>query len=305
MSRPTQPTALGRVLPQSSTTHPPQIPTTLDRLKDGSIDDVARPVLAVLAPDLAKIPGTAIRHELLTRSAQFLAGLTSIQCPHTLTANALPPSMYVLLPREQPGGNTEYPTHMLALSPPTDRYTPRDIPVCVVPIHGAVFAAHSARVVLPPPVPHLRPRYLTLPMCRMTVPSVTAFVSLRSYMYSRRIDVFLEGLLPLPRAFLAELQPGREASRIRAASTSPQEIAYLTQQMLYSSPGRAELFWVRLNQVKEMWETVCALVMCDELLWQGLDFAWHLARTALLAMLEHERRDSEAAKMSSNQQRSA
>ncbi|KAJ7507076.1 hypothetical protein B0H11DRAFT_1706202 [Mycena galericulata] len=262
----------------------------LGRLRDGHIDDVARSVLTALAPDLAMLPGTAIRHELLQRSNQFVAGLTALQFPSTLASNALPPFLYALLPREQPAGAV-YPTHVLALSPPVSSHTPRNAPVTVFPIHGAVFAAHSARVVLPPTVFHLRPGYLSLPVCRMTMPSVTAFVALRSYMYTRRIDDFLDMLLPLPRSFLDELKPGRaRGPRIRATQASVQKIAELTQQVMYSTPGGPEVFYALLNKVKEMWDTMCALVMCDELLWQGLDLAWSVARNAVIVIVEQYKR---------------
>ncbi|KAJ7454020.1 hypothetical protein B0H11DRAFT_1740649 [Mycena galericulata] len=262
----------------------------LGRLRDGHIDDVARSVLTALAPDLASLPGTAIRRELLQRSNQFVAGLTALQFPSTLASNALPPFLHALLPREQPAGAV-YPTHVLALSPPVSSYTPRNAPVTVFPIHGAVFAAHSARVVLPPTVFHLRPGYLSLPVCRMTMPSVTAFVTLRAYMYTRRIDDFLDMLLPLPRSFLDELKPGRaRGPRIRATQASVQKIAELTQQVMYSTPGGPEVFYALLNKVKEMWDTMCALVMCDELLWQGLDLAWSVARNAVIVIVEQYKR---------------
>ncbi|KAJ7734787.1 hypothetical protein DFH07DRAFT_988063 [Mycena maculata] len=269
--------------------HPSKIPAILGRLKEGNTDDVARSILAVLAPDLAHLPGTAIRQELFQRSPQLLAGLTALQFPHTMPANALPHEMAVLLPREQPRTPFVYPTHMLAISGPIDEYMPKDTHICMVPIHGAVFAAHSARINLPPIVPHLRQGWLTLPLYRMTVPSMTAFVSLRSYMYNRRIDVLLDALVPLPRAFLDELsQPVRAGARIHTACASPPEMTYLIQQMIYSTNGTSQLFEARLIKVKEMWETVCALVMCDELLWQGLDLAWHVVRSAFVVMVEKE-----------------
>ncbi|KAJ6565496.1 hypothetical protein DFH09DRAFT_1278594 [Mycena vulgaris] len=274
------------------------IPASLARPADWSrVDDVARPTIAMMQPGLAKLPGYMIRHQLVQISGQLLSGLDDVQLPTTLPKNDVPEILQTPRPRHPGYENPFFPTHVVALIAPLTVLTPPDAPVPMVAIHGTVLAAHCATTVLPHPIHHLAPQYLSLPVVRLEVPSMTAFTLLRAYMYSGRVDTFLESLIPLPSAIVADIRRGRANDKLAAVLAAPAQIHQLTQHVIFSTFGGVPEFWVRVRQLYAVWETMYELAMSDSLLWQAFDLAWLLARNALQSAIEHQKDLQDAARV--------
>ncbi|KAJ7450746.1 hypothetical protein FB451DRAFT_1526562 [Mycena latifolia] len=292
MSRTTPQSTAEDILPTLSIE---TVPTFLPRPADFTlVDDVARPTLAMMIPELAKLAGHVIRHQLFLRSDQLLAGLDGVQLPYSMASNSVPPILHVARPDRPDNRPVLTPTHVLALGAPLNVLTPPDAPVSLIAIHGPVFAAHCARLAMPPTVRPLRPDFISLPVMRLNVPSRTAFVILRAFMYSRRADTFLDALIPFPTKFLAEIRRGNASDRIKAARASQPEIISLTQHLILGTQGGPEQFWERVHHLHAVWETMTQLAMSDSLLWEAFELAWLLARAALAAATGHMKKIIEA-----------
>ncbi|KAJ7700364.1 hypothetical protein B0H17DRAFT_1128783 [Mycena rosella] len=280
MSRTAPPPPTHNQIPRSPTDN---LPVFLARPADFNlVDDVARPTLGMLAPELANLPGHVIRQKIFQHSANMLTGLDGVQLPYTMANNTIPQTLHIQRPQNPATGTPWLPTHAIALTPPLTVLTPPDAPVTIVAMPGAVLAAHCAKLVMPMPVAPLKPEYISLPVMRLTVPSMTAFVILRSYMYSRRVDRLLTGLLHFPPAFLLELRHGNPSDRIKAERADPQEHMRLMQHLMLSTPSGIPAYWVRMRHLYGVWETMTSLVMSDPLLWEAFDLAWTLMRDSLL-----------------------
>ncbi|KAJ7092780.1 hypothetical protein B0H15DRAFT_799267 [Mycena belliarum] len=196
---------------------PDNVPETLPRPADFTlVDDVARPTLAMLDPRLTKLPGYVIRHELAKQWGQLLEGLNGVELPCTMPKNIVGPVVYVTRPQHPPNRVPFFPTHAIALTTPLTILTPPNAPVTVLAIHGTVLAAHCAKIVLAAPVQSTKPGFLCLPVLRLHLQSMTAFVALRAFMYSRRADTFLTSLMPFIPAFLAKLRSDDARAIIKA-----------------------------------------------------------------------------------------
>ncbi|KAJ7130416.1 hypothetical protein C8R44DRAFT_574084, partial [Mycena epipterygia] len=258
------------------------VPATLQRPMKGKIgdDDVQRYSLNLLVPQLAKLPGNTIRAALHQHSAAFLAGLEAVQIPHTMPSNTLPLSLDIHVPNDRAHTSPPaYPTHILALSTPFNGMTPPDAPFSLTPIHGALLAANSADVLLPPLERTSTRGCIRLPVIRVIVPSVQAFVILRSYMYTGRIEAFLSALVPLPASFIAKLR--HPAQTLAAAFACIPELQQLTQHLIDSTRGGLPAYVERLGHIRAVWETMWTLKMGEQVLWKALDLAWELARGAM------------------------
>ncbi|KAJ6588171.1 hypothetical protein B0H19DRAFT_1247866 [Mycena capillaripes] len=294
MSHPPQQTHAGyNFYPLIAIPSTEDVPLKLHRAADDKVDDVARPLVALFAPRLAHLPGDTIRKELFTASAQFLAGLSAVHVPQTVQRNLLP--FTFTLPVPQLNSNSRdsiqpiYPSHVLAVSPPpaSSRQTPIDAPVALVAVHGAIIAANCTNVPLPTAATQPSDaRFINLAAHRLTVPSVPAFVILRLYMYGRRIDTFLDAILPFPAPFIKRLKPdSREPEhaslKLTAAFHSANEVRRLAEHLIHCTPGGAYPMWDRLRLVENVWATMMELGMHELLLWEALDLAWQVARYAL------------------------
>ncbi|KAJ7172107.1 hypothetical protein C8R46DRAFT_893826 [Mycena filopes] len=252
---------------------------------DARDDDVTRPLLAVFAPHLSKLSGDAIRDELFRSSKRFLDGLNAIQLPHTVQRNLLQVA-YTVPAHPDPSSRERpiYPSHLLAVSTPQDANRPMDAHVALIPIHAAVFAANCAYIDLPPPAAQQSDqRLVSLTAHRLTIFSSRAFITLRLYMYGRRIDSFLEAILPFPDSFRQQLRAGDAAQLLAAVHQNAGEVRRLADNVVYCTPGGAYPMWDRVKLLQEVWATMRDLGMYEGLLWQALDLAWTVARCALVS----------------------
>ncbi|KAJ7825845.1 hypothetical protein B0H14DRAFT_2819228 [Mycena olivaceomarginata] len=272
------------------------VPMILPRAVESGTDDVSRRLLAVFAPELSPLPGRVVRRELFTSSRRFLDGLSAVQVPQTVQRNQLPVTFSIPVGRDPraSGPPPIYPSHVLAVSPPpaSSRPTPIDAPVALVTVHGAVIGANCTNVDLPAPVPQSSdPRFLNLAAYRLTVYSLPAFVILRLYMYGRRIDTFMDSILPFPPTFLQQFRPnhrtpGHESLRLTGTANSAPQTRSLAEHLIISTPGGAYPMWERIRLLQGVWQTMCELGMYEPLLWQALDLAWQVARYALVVVSE-------------------
>jgi hypothetical protein len=265
-------------------------------------------LLALFAPKLASFRGQDIRKELFASSPKFLDGLSAIHVPQTVQRNMIPLTFAFPVQRGSATTNRKraepiYPSHVLAVSPPpvSRRQTPVDGPVALVAVHGAIIAANCTNVALPGPVPQPSdPRFINLAVHPLTVPSLPAFVILRLFMYGRRIDTFLDALLPFPVPFIQRLKPDKrhpdhESLKLTAAYHSANEVRRLADYLIDCTPGGAYPMWDRIRLLQGVWQTMCELGMYETLLWEGLDLAWQVARYALhVVSQEHGKQLAEA-----------
>ncbi|KAJ7151327.1 hypothetical protein C8R43DRAFT_485808 [Mycena crocata] len=244
-------------------------------------DDVARPIINLMAPLLSHLPGHVIRSELARESAQLLAGLAAMRVPLSISSNRVPPSLEIPFTQDPTVQATPiYPSHILAMSEPPTPLTPPDYPCSLIPIHGPLLAAYACKLRIQAPAQQGGefPGCTNVAVRRVIVASLPAFVALRAFMYSRRIDAFLAALLPFPP---------RAISGIRAAELAPivqdeRVLEQLERHFVLMTPGGAREAWWHAKHVRGVYETMCQLGIYDDLLWQALDLAWHILRRGLV-----------------------
>ncbi|KAJ7253079.1 hypothetical protein B0H12DRAFT_1117366 [Mycena haematopus] len=275
------------------------IPKILPRPVGDDADDVSRPLLAIYAPELVALSGRALRSQLFASSQKLMTGLNAVQLPHTIPQNALPLCFTVpvqLYPSAREAPAAIYPTHILAVSASSSVQPPIDAPVALTAVHGAIIAANCTRVALrAAAAPPADARFVRLATHRLSVASLPAFVLLRGYMYARRIDTFMAGMMPFPPAFLDELKPenhlpGADRLNIVAAWHSPAQTRLLAGHLAFCTPGGPCAMWERMRLLEGVWKVMCELGMYEQLLWRALDLAWHVARYAVRVVSElHEK----------------
>ncbi|KAJ7507075.1 hypothetical protein B0H11DRAFT_1970133 [Mycena galericulata] len=259
----------------SPSAQPIQIPRTLER-PVYSFDCADRATLDALAPDLADLPLPFIRVQLVLNAGQMLDGLHHLPIPTTISRIRLPSTLAVPTPHDPSNLLPVYPTHLLAVSSPSTDVTP-DAPLTLIPIHGVVLAANCASSILPPTTPTDINRdnssdVLVLPLCPVILPSVNAFLVLRDFMYTHRVDALLDALFPTP----LRLTHGA----VRAALGSDEDRLRLATHLVCAQPGIRDLLGYAAR-VRELWHTVCWLGMDHAGLWDTINLAWELAIVAL------------------------
>ncbi|KAJ7672559.1 hypothetical protein DFH06DRAFT_1319974 [Mycena polygramma] len=305
MSQPTHAGSGSAIIAIPSTAN---VPMTLPQRKHDNPDDVARPLVALFAPDLATLSGSAMRTQLFASSAKFVEGLGAVRVPPMMQLGMLPPTFTLPVPPpEKPTGRKKtkplppmYPTHVIAVAaPPTsERKTPRDAPIPLVAVHGVIIAANCTNVRLPPiPVQPFDPGYVSLATHGLTVASIEAFTILRVYMYDRRIDGFLDALMPFPVPFIKRLRPDKKepnhaSLKLTAAFYSLTEARRLADHLIQCTPGGALPMWDRIRWLQSVWQVMTVdLGMRELVLEEAMRLAWQVARLALELASETQRRE--------------
>lgn len=145
------------------------------------------------------------------------------------------------------------------------------------PVHAVVLASQCA---LLPPLPSSFPHPdsgLQLPVLPLALPSAEAFSILHSYMYTRRLDVVLKGLFPMPAGFLDSLSH----ETVQAALASGGVLHQLASYLCSSSSSSLQNLMVHAAHVKELWQDMAALGLHDPELWDTIDLAWEVILGAL------------------------
>ncbi len=177
---------------QQHISHPPasvQLPRNLSR---PAFTEVSRDAILAASPDLAEVPIEYVRRSLRTRPHAMLSGINTVSLPSSLSRSQLSSSIKV--PVRASSGETNYPTHVLAIS--SSKSSSSSDQVAIFPVHALPLAANCARLpVLPPSNP--RPSVngnLTLPVLPFSLPSPAAFSVIHGYLYTHRLDAVMTAL---------------------------------------------------------------------------------------------------------------
>jgi hypothetical protein len=149
------------------------------------------------------------------------------------------------------------PSHIIAACSKRRDY------VALFPVHAIVFSAYCANV---PALPVSRPttpvkpgEAITVPVFAFDLPAPIFFPTLLTYLYTKRIDLLRNELLPTHGA----------------SSTAELMQAYV-------SMSRKELI-LAASKVKLLWANTCVLGIYDEPLFQVMEFAWDILVRAMEA----------------------
>ncbi|KAJ7175491.1 hypothetical protein C8R46DRAFT_873908, partial [Mycena filopes] len=249
-----------------------RLPRTLDRPVFVP-DTPPRQMLDALAPELVDLPLPFIHDCIGVHTDQMVEAIGSIAIPGTIPAGPIPYAVVVQLPSASPANVGHiYPTHILAVSTPSNTATPEAL--SLVAIHGIVFAANcTAPELRPVGENNSPPGALYLPICPIALPSVPALLTLRTYMYNHRVDVLLSALFPLLPAPLTDAE-------VRSALASDRTKLLLATHLVCADPRPAQILGYAVR-VQDVWRTVWCLGMYRAELWDTLDLAWELVIIAL------------------------
>ncbi|KAF7372038.1 Clp1-like protein [Mycena venus] len=243
------------------------------------MDDPSRATLDAMAPDLAEVPLPFIRDHITENATDMLLGLRTLlpTLPSTIDRRSVPLSFTVPVPPnpQSPGLEPNYPTHVLAVSLPTST---AEEPLTLIAIHGIVLAAHCAASTLraPPVAAGSNLETLVLPVWPVVLPSIDAFLTLRTFMYTHHVETLLGELLPL----IGELLPlpvSLTGENVHATLASEVEIELLVTHLVRENPGIQHLEqWG--TRIEEFDDTVRWLQMDDSELRATIALAWELVR---------------------------
>lgn len=176
--------------------------------------------------------------------------------------------------------SSELPSHMLAVhSQPskTECGVPpaRRSKVTLFPSHNIVLAAHCANLpalpVADPSAHHIPGKPVTVPVVPLCIPEPELYTPLSVYLYTKRLDLLLQALLPtLPttplNVYSSPEETTEEAQRQREAV-----IAFARRLAATYTPHALLHYAMRVNG---FWRNVCALGIFESKLWAAMDFAW-------------------------------
>ncbi|KAJ7059288.1 hypothetical protein C8F01DRAFT_1146653 [Mycena amicta] len=272
---------------------PIQLPRTLAR---PAFTDISRDALAAAAPELSGVPDEFIRHGLRSKGPAMLAGISALapsHLPQSLPRARLPPALSVPLRTKAHG--TALPTHALAISFASKGKDDPDALTTLFPVHAVVLAAHCTKLPRMPRASSSSSAHsITLAVLPLALPSPPAFAIIHTWLYTARLDTALATLLPhgaLPAPFLDRL-----AATYAAPSPSPSAAAHraledtlesratvhaLATHLCAASAGNLGTLMAHAGHVKELWQDIVALGICDPGLWAALDLAWEVVLGAM------------------------
>ncbi|KAG6826829.1 hypothetical protein H0H92_014247 [Tricholoma furcatifolium] len=240
-----------------------QLPRKLDR---PPFVPISRDAIFAAAPELVDVPSEYIRRSLSSRAQQMRDGTSALATSHmpkALPQSRLPPSLTVPIR----AASSAYPTHVMAVN---SSKAPSDTAM-VFPIHALVISSQCAKLpVLPSPAQQSHPHTVHLPVLPLSVPSPAAFAVLHSYLYDHNLATVLKALIPAPSGFLQTLSHAAVRGALESGPTLHQLSAYLCT----SASGNISTLRTYSVHAKELWQTMCALGIFDEQLWDTLDLAW-------------------------------
>lgn len=205
----------------------------------------------------------------------MMTGAAALTIPSTIRQSHLPAHLNVGC-RHTAGA--AYPTHLLAVGP--SRPTSADQTLALVPTHALVLAAHCARA---PPLdasaPHPSGSMLPLRVVRMTLPSPAAFSIIHTYMYNHRSDAVVQALFPSLPENVARQFRTREA--VLGALASGQTKHQLAAHLAHVESSNLSRLSACAAHVKDVWQDMVSLGMCDPQLWDTIDLCWEIVLASL------------------------
>ncbi|KAJ7201145.1 hypothetical protein GGX14DRAFT_699569 [Mycena pura] len=273
-----------------------KLPRTLAR---PPFADIARDALAAAAPDLAAVPADFIRHGLRATAPAMLAGIAALapsHVPQALPRSRLPSALSVPLRAHAPGTpHPPLPTHIVAVSAAAKSSKDEmDGPTRLFPMHAVVLAAHCTKLTRLPPSSSSSRASVSLPVIQLPLPSPPAFAILHSWMYTGRLDAALSALLPVPSSFLERLAAAQSSTPSTPGSAPDPAHAFLAStlssrtaqhalaaHLCAAASGNLTTLMEHAGHVKELWQDMVALGVCDPGLWAALDVAWETVLGAM------------------------
>lgn len=140
--------------------------------------------------------------------------------------------------------------------------------VTLYPAHSLVLASQCAHLPeSPSPItpPEEGAQKLNVPVWPLCLPSPLTYPHLSTYLYSKRLDIFVRSVLPRP-------PPPTYLQNPSQVSGFPRELAEtFTVQTLIK----------HVFMIYGVWQNVCALGIFDDNLWETLDILWELLLTSI------------------------
>ncbi|KAF8182974.1 hypothetical protein K438DRAFT_1502329, partial [Mycena galopus ATCC 62051] len=290
-----------------------KLPRTLERPPLAS-DSASRLALDAVAPDLAELPLPFIHHQIALHSEQMLAGFRDLPVPSTIPLPPVcstPDALTIRLPSRSSGCDTDavdavepiYPTHVFAVSPPQSKNatTAPEDSLQLVPFHGPVFAANCAAQILRPAstdepdegdgdanadmddddgVNANAAETITLPVCTISLPSVQAFFTLRTYMYTKRISALFTDFFPL-----ADTDDDSDSEALNLKGLDSSTALRLATRLVLAHPGFTHILECA-SRILDVWKTAWCLGLevypdAQSGFWDALDLAWEVVLAAL------------------------
>ena len=203
---------------------------------------------------------------------RMLAGIAALSIPTSMSKSQLPPSLSI--PIRPTSSQPTYPTHVLAVG--SSKSSPNEH-VVLFPIHSIVLASQCSSI---PRLPSSSPpssSKLHAPVLPLALPSPAAFQVIHAYLYNHSLGGVLQALFPLPSGFVQSLSHNTVQSTLASGTTLHQLSSYLCS----SAGSSLQVLTTHAAHIKELWQDMVALGLCDPELWDTVDLAWEVVLGAL------------------------
>ena len=202
----------------------------------------------------------------------MLAGIAALSMPTSISKSQLPP--FLSIPIRPTSSQPTYPTHVLAV---TSSKSSANEHALMFPIHNIVLASQCSSL---PRLPGSSPpssSTLRAPVLPLALPSPAAFHVIHAYLYNHHLGGVLQALFPLPSGFVQSLSHNTVLSTLASGTTLHQLSSYLCS----SAGSSLQILTTHAAHVKELWQDLVALGLCDSELWDTVDLAWEVVLGAL------------------------
>ncbi|KAJ7201165.1 hypothetical protein GGX14DRAFT_699575 [Mycena pura] len=225
------------------------------------------------------------------------ADIVALAPSYVLQALVPAPWAFRAAPRPAPGTpHPPLPTHLVAVSAAAksskdEMDALRGSSPCTP--SSSLRTAPSSRASRPPRRPCARAS-VSLPVIQLSLPSPPAFAILQSWMYTGRLDTAISALLPVPSSFLECLAGAQSATSSISGSAPDPAHAFLAgtlssctaqhapaAHLCAAASGNLTALMEHVGHVKELWQDMVALGVCDPGLWAALDVAWETVLGAM------------------------
>ncbi|KAF7300193.1 Clampless protein 1 [Mycena kentingensis (nom. inval.)] len=139
--------------------------------------------------------------------------------------------------------------------------------------------------------PHTRPS----PVLPLVLPSPPAFAILHTWLYTNRLDTVLSTLFPhggVPAPFIERLastyahasspsSPSQALVLLSSTFENRSALHALATNLCSTSAGSLSALMMHAGHVKELWQDMVALGICDPGLWAAVDLAWEVVLAAM------------------------
>ncbi|KDQ12819.1 hypothetical protein BOTBODRAFT_189071 [Botryobasidium botryosum FD-172 SS1] len=217
-------------------------------------------VIGDVDPDYQGAPMSYVLGKLHALSPQLTRGIMSVVTDAGGVSSTSIPRDMDLTVRDV---SATLPTHMLAV------LNEQSGKGYLYPFHALVLAAHCASLPLMPLAPrHPQPRLrsnkthtITVPVVRLSLPHPESFRILHDYLYTKRCDILMSSLLPLPPSSLPRLDSCVSGTLRKLSSALAS--AHSTNALIE-----------RCRNIHGLWSNVCKLGIADDSLWRVMEVAW-------------------------------